>query len=142
MTSTKTPAQIKASEKALFLTLWSIIIIATSIWAFWPKASERVIQAPELELAKNISPIFQSGLVTPTPNAEYHVTLHLLPEYMNQLGQEEKELEMGVRFLGETSVIEETKVYTQLRAAEPITKIIIPNPKHYHPKRLLLYLAH
>ncbi len=140
--TTRTPAQVKAAEKALFLTLWSIIIIGISIWVFWPKASERVIPTPELELGKNVSPIFGSAFVTPTPNAEYHVTLHLLPEYLTELGKEEKELELGVRFLGDTSVIEETKVYTRLRADEPIANIVIPNPKHYHPKRLLLYLAH
>jgi len=138
------PSKIPSTgEKTLFLSLWGIIILVVSMWWLWPQPVSNTISSPEIELARNITPIFSTAQVTPSATlADFRVTLRLSEEYLKDLQGESKQLELGVRLLSEQSVLEETKVFCLLTPGEPLTHLSIPNPQRFHPKRLLLYLGH
>lgn len=97
---------------------------------------------PDVELARNISPIFSQAVLTPTQAAHFQVSLGLTDDYRAQLNDEGKRVELGVRMLSGQTVLEETKAECHAEKSAPFCQMVIQNPQRLHPKRLLLYLAH
>lgn len=138
-----------AREKALFLSLWGIIILVACLCWLWPTLRSAPATArlptPEVELAKNITPLFDAVQITPTESIDFRASLHLNPEFaegLQKLPEKERQLEISARFFSGETVLEEVKVPCLVRAGESWTTVQVPNPQRYHPKRVLLYLAH
>jgi hypothetical protein len=133
---------MRKGEKALFYTLWALIILATGLWKFWPTGiSGPSVPKPAVALRKDLHRLIASAEVTEVAAGHFLLTLNVSRAYQRLLKGEDKLIQVGYQLLRGRTLLYASAVAVRVESSEKEIMVTLPNPERVSPHIIQLYLA-
>jgi hypothetical protein len=133
---------VKQGERALFFTLWGLILVCVGLWKFWPdSASLPPAPFPSITLREDLHQLMTSALITEAAPGHFTVTLNVSDPYRARLQGKDRQIQVGYQYLRERTLLSDGAVAVRLDPGESRMTITLPNPERVSPQTIHLYLA-
>ncbi len=130
------------SERALFLSIWFLIFIGMGLWKSSHTPRVTTSQYPELSLSSGLDPFFKYAELRQTVGNTFNLDFELAEAWKKSAKQKNYPVQIGYELRGGQSVLETGSVYCTLPQNGTRAQVSIPNPQHFHPREIHLFLAH
>jgi len=134
-------AQNRKSERALFFTIWAVILVGIGIWKFQPLKqpySEEMVQvllSPEIRIWLNYAQVRSRG------RNRYLLDLEITSEYRAALQGKPREIHLGYRMTNSKNGSERGVASFFVDPRRGDSQISLPNPKKLFAEKIELFLA-
>jgi len=133
---------MKASERTLYNTFWTLIILASAITFFWPRSTRELADIPNLTLNKELATWFSDGRITHASVSQFHIQLSVRDDYRLSLRGEAQKIAIGYQFLRGNTILFDRHISCRIDPSRYTSELILENPKRVHPNNVVIYLAH
>lgn len=129
-------------EKALFVSLWGVLILGVALWNFWPSEPETYEDPlPTIILANELTSWFQTAAVTSATATTYTIEIQFQQKYVESLDGDKRKAHLAYHFMRETTVLSQGIAEVEI-PPEGLIKLVLPNPNRVAARRIQLSLAH
>ncbi len=134
--------KLTSSERALYLSLWAILILGGAFWKL--HFSRRLLPAPasiSVRLSTELQPWFASGEVMEVSDHSYTLRLDLRPEYQRSLQQDEATyLKLGFRVQQTEQLLHQGTLRVRIEALRPAASLVLPYTSREPASHIDLFL--
>ena len=132
----------KKKKKALFVTMWLILLLGFGLWWFSKRDFRIAYAPPKLHLTSDLESLFDQAWIEEVRPTKITVRLRLTDGYRQRLGNENSQLNIGFEMRGGNSTIKRGSAPCLVTREINGTSVQLENPDRVSPREIHLYLAH
>jgi hypothetical protein len=129
----------ESAERALFYSIWAVILIGVALWRFRPVPEAQVVDVP-ISLSKELRPWFSEGVVQRSRGNSLTIGLSLTSDYRRTLRQGRTEILLGYRISSGEGTSAEGAATVRLSPDTTLGTTLIQHDLKERPVRLDLFL--
>jgi len=133
----------KSKERALYLSLWLILLMGLVFWRMLSSSQPASPPPPEIQLSAELGPIFQTVQIIDSTRSTFQLKLFPTARYLETLRSgESRRLEIAYEFHGSQWPLFTGSTPLLLKQGAASAIVELDNPKRIWVDRIRLFLAH
>lgn len=130
----------KQSEKALFISLWILIILGVALWKFWPTFQVKVDPTPVM-LSKELEVMFGGGRVKAFGGTHINLEISVNHDYQSRVAGESKRVSLGFHLMRKDTSFSTGHINVAIPISDKYLSLELPNPQGSRPTAIQLFLT-
>jgi len=135
-------AKRPSSERALFFSLWLILILLFGIYKFRPRELAQVPNEPPVKVAIDLDGLLGKHRYIRITPSEYELEFVVPAEYRARVGGDPKTLQLSYQLMSESGVLSSGVAPCVIHSKENTSRVVLRNPQRVSPKSVQIFLAH
>lgn len=133
---------LKPAELRLFIILWVLLVISSSLWWFWPHPNNHPrMPSPEIQIGADLKPILSRARLKSQETSKYTLELTVASPILLKKLEVPQKIYLNYQFeRGDIIVYTGTAVFELIPHNTQMT-VLLPNPELHSPKIIRLNLA-
>lgn len=129
----------KRSERALFFSLWTVLILGAAIWYFYPSSRPTARDgSPEVTIAPEMKSWFSEARLALFEPPRYTVRLTPTPQYLKTLKGEKRTIHLSYRLVSKDNNAQSGLVACVVDPEKPAVSIVISHPQPFQAKAIVI----
>ncbi len=134
-------ARNERAERALFYSIWAVLILGFAIWKFRPHTEGPPAEVP-ITLAPEVRPWFSEGVVQRASGNAITIGLVLTPEYRKTLRNGSNPVNVHYRVSHPKAVASEGLTSVRLSPENSMGTALVNNPSREPATKIEFFLRH